>query len=154
MAQKECPFCKETIQEEATICKHCKSQLPLTTSPPPPEKKWYKTWKGLLLLLFVLMVFMGIVSNQTTTKPTNDSSVTIKKSNVANYENDLTERCKDWIYQRNRAYKLGKEGDQKGAEKARIAMLTFMRDLQKNFTEKQISDEIARLEASGYKAGF
>ena len=49
---------------------------------------------------------------------------------------------------------MGREGDQKGAEQARIAMLTFDRDLRKYYTEKQISDEIARLEASGYKVGF
>lgn len=46
------------------------------------------------------------------------------------------------------------KGDQKGSEEARIAMITFDRDLQKYFTEKQINDEINRLEASGYKGGF
>lgn len=65
-----------------------------------------------------------------------------------NYENDLTERCKDWIYYRNQAYRLGREGDMEGSEKARLAMLNFDRDLRKKFTEKQISDEIARLEAA------
>ena len=83
-----------------------------------------------------------------------ERSKSSSSSASTNYEHDLSERCKDWIYNRNRAYKLGREGDQKGSEQARIAMLTFDRDLRKYFTEKQISDEIARLEASGYKVGF
>jgi hypothetical protein len=82
----------------------------------------------------------------TPTQPTQPAQ-TISKP--ADYESDLTERCKDWIYYRNKAYKLGREGDQEGSEKARIAMLTFDRDLHKKFTEQQISDEISRLEASG-----
>jgi hypothetical protein len=72
----------------------------------------------------------------------------------SDYEHNLTERCKDWIYYRNKAYKLGREGDQHGSEKARIAMQTFDRDLRKYFTDKQISDEISRLESSGYNLGF
>lgn len=154
MAKRECPLCKEKVQEKATICKHCKSELP-----PIPPKEWYQTWKGFLLVFFILWVlvtvFGGGHTNQTTNTPTSTSTVTQKASSApVDYEHDLTERCKDWIYNRNRAYRLGREGDQKGSEQARIAMLTFMNDLQKIFTEKQISDEIARLEASGYKAGF
>jgi hypothetical protein len=70
------------------------------------------------------------------------------------YESDLEERCKDWLFYRNRAYKLGREGDQKGAEQARRAMNQFYNDLKLLFSEKQISDEIARLEAAGFKGGF
>ena len=70
-------------------------------------------------------------------------------SRPTDYGSDITERCKDWIYYRNKAYKLGREGDLEGSEKARLAMLTFDRDLRKKFTEKQISDEISRLEAGG-----
>jgi len=52
MAKIECPFCKEKVKESATICMHCKSELP-----PLPPKKWYQTWKGLFLILFVLGIF-------------------------------------------------------------------------------------------------
>lgn len=70
------------------------------------------------------------------------------------FESDLEERCKDWLFYRNKAYKLGREGDQKGAEQARRAMNQYYNDLRLLFSEKQISDEIARLEAAGFKGGF
>jgi hypothetical protein len=53
MAKRECPFCKENVKESAIICMHCKSELPQL-----PPKKWYQTWKGLLLILFVLGIFV------------------------------------------------------------------------------------------------
>ncbi|RLB34576.1 MAG: large conductance mechanosensitive channel protein MscL, partial [Deltaproteobacteria bacterium] len=28
MAKRICPFCKEKVKENATICKHCGSKLP------------------------------------------------------------------------------------------------------------------------------
>lgn len=62
------------------------------------------------------------------------------------YELDLTERCKDWIYFRNLAYKLGKEGDKAGAAKASLTMQTFMKDLEKQFPSHMITEEIERLE--------
>lgn len=62
------------------------------------------------------------------------------------YELDLTERCKDWIYYRNLAYKLGREGDKVGAAKASATMRTFMRDLEKQFPSHMITEEIERLE--------
>lgn len=52
MAKRECPFCKEKVKDDATVCKHCRSELP-----PSPPKKWYQTWKGLLLILFILGAF-------------------------------------------------------------------------------------------------
>ena len=70
------------------------------------------------------------------------------------HDHDLTERCKDCIDKEKRSRKLKREGDQQSSEQARIAMLNVRRDLQKYFTEKQITDEIARLEASGYGVGF
>lgn len=83
------------------------------------------------------------------------NSVPINSSiGTPDYENDLTARCEDWIFYRNRAFKLGKEGDQKGSEKARRAMLQFDHDLSLRFSDEQISHEISRLEAAGYKAGF
>ena len=66
MAKRECPFCKEKIHESATLCKHCRSELP--PLPPPPEKKWYQTWKGLLLILFIISV-LGKAIEDTPQKP-------------------------------------------------------------------------------------
>jgi hypothetical protein len=84
------------------------------------------------------------------------SNSTVASSNVTkpDYENDLEERCKDWIFYRNRAYKLGKEGDQEGNAKAFRAMNQYYHDMRLHFSEQQITDEISRLEASGYNAGF
>lgn len=72
MAKRECPFCKEKVQEKATICKHCKSELP-----PLPPKKWYQTWKGFILILFILLIFVRVFKVGPTHQSTN-TSVTSK----------------------------------------------------------------------------
>ena len=69
-------------------------------------------------------------------------------------DSKLEELCKDWLYNRNRAYKLGKEGDQAGSARASLAMRSFMKDLETQYPEKAISETIERLEKGGYKAGF
>lgn len=63
MANKVCPFCKENVKADAIICKHCKSELP-----PLPPKKWYQTWKGLLLILFMLSFISRAFDNNQSTK--------------------------------------------------------------------------------------
>ena len=65
MAKRICPFCKEKVKENATICKHCRSELPAL-----PPKKWYQTWKGLLLVLFLL----GIIAQAFEEQPHSQSS--------------------------------------------------------------------------------
>lgn len=77
-----------------------------------------------------------------------------KVSPEEDYEMDLTERCKDWLYFRNSAYRLGKEGDMAGSAKASRTMQVFMRDLEKRFPEQVITEEIQRLEREGFKLGF
>jgi len=54
MPKRECPYCKEKVNSNATICKHCKSDLP--PLPPKPPKKWYQTWWGFLIILFALSI--------------------------------------------------------------------------------------------------
>lgn len=65
MAKRICSFCKEKVKENATICKHCRSELPAL-----PPKKWYQTWKGLLLFLFLL----GIIAQAFEEQPPSQSS--------------------------------------------------------------------------------
>ena len=65
MAKRICPFCKEKVKENATICKHCGSELPAL-----PPKKWYQTWKGLLIVLFLL----GIIAQAFEEQPPSQSS--------------------------------------------------------------------------------
>ena len=92
MAKRICPFCKEKVKENATICKHCRSELPAL-----PLKKWYQTWKGLLLVLFLLGIIAQAFEEQPTSPPSQSSSAppsyvinekkTAKKNNI-----DIDER--------------------------------------------------------------
>jgi hypothetical protein len=52
------------------------------------------------------------------------SGITKKDGTVDERENDLDELCKDWVFYKARAYKFGREGDQKAAA-----------DAQKSFAE-------------------
>jgi len=48
MADKECPFCKQAVEANASICKHCKKELvPIST------KKWYQTRMGSFIVLSI-----------------------------------------------------------------------------------------------------
>ena len=105
--------------------------------------------KGLKIYLIFLAVLSGLVS---LLKFKSIQDAMTPKSNITtdeSYKMNLTERCKDWIYYRNQVFKLEHEGNKEGAAKARVAMQSFDSDLKKHFSEKQISDEIARLEAGG-----
>ncbi|MFH1287224.1 MAG: hypothetical protein ABII25_00810 [bacterium] len=72
MAKRICPFCKEKVKKDATICKFCRSELPSL-----PPKKWYQTWKGLLLLLFALGIFTRLLmgDNQILSLPANSTEI-------------------------------------------------------------------------------
>jgi hypothetical protein len=88
-----------------------------------------------------------------TTRPTSSAAMNTAKS-TPDYENDLEERCKDWIFYRNKAYKLGREGDREGAAEASRIMNRYYDDLRKVFPESSISKKINEIEASGYKVGM
>jgi hypothetical protein len=89
MAKRECPFCKEKVQEKATICKHCKSELP-----PLPPKKWYQTWKGLLLVLFILWVLAQVFGRGPTNQPTNKDSNNKSSTSTTDSQISDCERAK------------------------------------------------------------
>jgi len=130
-----------------------------TTSVETLQKE--KSSKVSVIFKFIGILFaIGLISQlfnsniSTSKRESNLSGSDIARSSASSYENDLEERCKDWIYYRNRAYKLGKEGDLRGSEEARLAMQTFYNDLLKIYPETVISETIIKIEASGYKAGF
>ena len=110
---------------------------------------------GCIFILF----FLGMCSllsgkpHEPETRSSNLSSATPSVSNP-DYEHDIEERCKDWIFYRNRAYKLGREGDRQGASDASRAMNRYYDDLRKIFTEQQVTETISKIEAGGYKGGF
>lgn len=111
-----------------------------------------KTWsiQPFIVIGVVLIATVWAFSQ----KPTISPQTAAQPTQEIDYEHDLTERCKDWLFYRNRAYKLSQEGDDKGAEKAGRMMNRFYDDLRIYFSEEQISAELARLEKSGFKAGF
>lgn len=100
---------------------------------------------GLFLALAMLSMCVGMCGT---------SSKKSMPASVPAVDTKLEENCKDWIYNRNRAYKLGKEGDQAGAAKASLAMRSFMKDLEAQYPEKVITETIERLEKGGYRAGL
>jgi hypothetical protein len=70
MAKRVCPFCKEKAKINATVCNHCRSELP-----PLPPKKWYKTGWGILIIFLGLCILMNAIFGNDTkqsqvTKPT------------------------------------------------------------------------------------
>ena len=73
---------------------------------------------------------------------------------TVDYEHDQEERCKDWVYHRNRALRLGREGDREGSAEASRMMNRYYDDLRKIFTEQQITEAISRIEANGYRTGL
>jgi hypothetical protein len=129
MADKKCKSCGEWVVKETVICPHCH------------EKASWNFISLAIVLIISLIIGIGIYNF----KP--------RESQPTSQTSQLEETCKDWIYNRNRALKLGKAGDQVGAEKARQAMRAFQKDLD-GYPHDQVTAAIERLEKSGYRAGF
>lgn len=171
-----CSDCGEALENDKKFCSKCgvmqvskASRFVSVNQPNQPKqpsktktgggfKKW--AWVGFILfVLYSIAVPQFESYKEKARQATHSTSVTseapsLSTTSTPDFESDLENRCKDWLFYRNRAYKLGREGDQKGAEQARRAMNQYYNDLSLLFSEKQISDEIARLEAAGYKGGF
>ena len=82
MGKRICPFCKEKVKQDATICKHCRSEL----APLPPKKK--SQLAGLLLILIIVAFFSGVFEE----KP---SSTSLTESDETTINYNLTTLSKE-----------------------------------------------------------
>ena len=87
------------------------------------------------VVITILIIALIIYYNYAMKNPGTASST----SATTKYENDISERCKDWIYYRNQTYKYAREGKLQEAEEARRAMNQYYNDMSKIFTESQIA---------------
>ena len=85
MGKRICPFCKEKVKQDATICKHCRSEL----APLPPKKK--SQWAGLLLILIIVAFFSGVFEEKPSSTSLTESDETFLSTEGFSVQRDREE---------------------------------------------------------------
>jgi hypothetical protein len=60
MATKPCPFCKEEIQEEAVLCRFCKTDLREKEAAPPASAAPPKKSNSAMIIVIVICAVLGL----------------------------------------------------------------------------------------------
>ena len=86
---KKCPHCAEEVNDEAKICKHCKSSL-------AEQTKGKKTFCSSCLMVigigFVLLMIISVIYSQTGGKKLNEQFTNLQKTKQAEAQAEIQKR--------------------------------------------------------------
>lgn len=101
-----------------------------------------------IVLVIIMLISIGIMFSCANKKEPNTQQ---KEQKVVapklDYEHDIVERCKDWIFARDQIRICANKGDMEGAAKYRTHMNAFYNDLRKIYSDEEISKTISEIEA-------
>lgn len=116
--QINCPACQTSISINAVACPKCGQ--PLTDTARLDEiAKRYRTQIGCGIITAVIILFILLFINLISRTSTETTQITKKDGSVDSRINDLDELCEDFVYYKAKAYKYGREGNEKAASDAR-----------------------------------